>query len=141
MAEETNNPTPVLEETPVVEETPVAQETPAEAPPAKKDYSKIRPGMTVAVEQKIEETTPKGDKRERIQTFEGIVLGISGKDNARTITVRKVASGVGVEKIFPLNMPSIADIRITKEAKVRRAWLGFLRKGKHVMKEKVAVKK
>ena len=91
-------------------------------------YKNIRPGMTVAVDQTIKEETPKGDMRERIQTFEGVVIGESGAGASRTITVRKVASGVGVEKIFPLGMPSIADIQVVKETRVRRAKLTFMRK-------------
>ena len=91
-------------------------------------YVHIRPGMTVAVDQTIKEETPKGDMRERIQTFEGIVIHESGAGQSRTITIRKVSNGVGVEKIFPLGMPSIADIQVVKETRVRRAKLTFLRK-------------
>lgn len=93
-----------------------------------KKYAHIRPGMTVAVDQTIKEETPKGDMRERIQTFEGVVISESGAGNSRTITVRKVSNGVGVEKILPLAMPSIADIQVVKETRVRRSKLKFLRK-------------
>jgi len=109
-------------------------------------FPNVRAGMTVAVDQKIKEETPKGDIRERIQTFEGLVIARAGSGTSETITVRKVSNGVGVEKIFPLNMPSIADIQVTKEGHVRRARLTFTRnvkarglKEKHVAK--VAAKK
>lgn len=90
----------------------------------KKDLSDIRPGDTVKVYQKIKE----GEK-ERIQTFEGIVLARKhGKEAGATITVRKVISGIGVERIFPLNSPTIEKIEILKRGKVRRAKLYYLRK-------------
>ena len=99
----------------------------------------IRPGMTVRVHQKIKETTPKGEERERIQIFEGTVLAKKGKDKqSATITVRKIASGVGVERIFPLRMPTIAKIEVVKQMQVRRAKLYFLRDTKKKLKEKAA---
>lgn len=83
----------------------------------------IRPGDTVRVHQKIEE---KG--KTRLQVFEGVVLARKhGDEPGATFTVRKVASGVGVEKIFPLYTPLIDKIEIVKRAKVRRAKLYFIR--------------
>ena len=67
-----------------------------------------------------------GDK-ERIQTFEGNVISIKGSGVNRTFTVRKIASGVGVERIFPFVTPKISKIDIVKQGKVRRAKLYYLR--------------
>jgi len=82
----------------------------------------VRPGQTVRVHVKVRE----GDK-ERIQVFEGIVIGMHRGGVRSTITVRKVSFGQGVERIFPLHSPSIDRIDIVRMAKVRRAKLYFLR--------------
>lgn len=83
----------------------------------------IRAGDTVKVHQKIQD---KG--KTRIQIFEGVVLARKhGNEAGATFTVRKMASGVGVEKIFPLYSPNIDKIEIVKRAKVRRAKLYFIR--------------
>ncbi|MEY4744108.1 MAG: ribosomal protein [Candidatus Parcubacteria bacterium] len=101
----------------------------------------LEPGMVVRVHQKIKEMTPKGEERERIQIFEGTVIAIKGKDaQSRTITVRKVASGVGVERIFPVKSPVIAKIEVMKKYDTHRAKLYYLRTHKKKLKEK-AVKK
>lgn len=96
----------------------------------------VRPGYTIRVHQKIVESGAKGE-RERIQVFEGIVLGMRGEGVSRTMTVRKISEGLGVEKIFPLNLPSIAAIELVKIAKARRAKLGYLRESKKKLKERV----
>lgn len=83
----------------------------------------LRSGYTVRVHQKIHE----GDK-ERIQAFEGTLIKISsGSGVSKTITVRKVVDGVGVEKIYPIHSPNIARIEVTKKSRVRRAKLYYLR--------------
>jgi large subunit ribosomal protein L19 len=87
------------------------------------DLPDFKPGDTVKVHVRVVE----GEK-ERIQAFEGIVIGIKGSGNSRTFTVRKVSGGIGVERIFPLNSPMISSIDITRRGKVRRARLNYLRK-------------
>lgn len=83
----------------------------------------IRPGDTVRVTQKIPE---KG--KFRLQVFEGLVLARKhGKEAGGTFTVRKVLSGVGVEKIFPLYSPMIEKIEVVKRSRVRRAKLYYIR--------------
>lgn len=84
----------------------------------------IRAGDTVRVHQKIEEAKGKF----RIQLFEGLVLARKhGREAGATFTVRRVSSGVGVEKIFPLYSPMIDKVEIVKRARVRRAKLYFIR--------------
>jgi large subunit ribosomal protein L19 len=88
-----------------------------------KSVQDIRTGYTVKVYQKIKE----GEK-ERIQIFEGLVISVKGeKGPNHAITVRKVVSGVGVEKIFPVHARTIEKIEVTKIAKVRRAKLYYMR--------------
>ena len=82
----------------------------------------MRPGDTVRVHVKVRE----GDK-ERIQIFEGTVIGIRRGGPRATFMVRKVSFGQGVERIFPLHSPIIDKIDIVRSAKVRRAKLYFLR--------------
>ena len=93
----------------------------------------FRVGDTVRVDVKIVE-----GKRERIQAFEGVVIARKGAGISETFTVRKVSYGVGVERIFPVHSPSIANIVVVKKGKVRRAKLGFLkgRVGQYRIKEK-----
>ena len=101
------------------------------------DSDSLKPGSTVRVHQIITEKNSKGEEKKRIQVFEGIVLAKKhGKQDGATITVRKVASGVGVEKIFPLNSPWIEKIEVTKQAQVRRAKLHYLRNFTKKLKEK-----
>ena len=79
-------------------------------------------GDTVRVDVKIRE----GD-RERIQAFEGTVIARKGSGVTETFTVRRVSYGVGVERVFPLHSPNVADIRVTRYGKVRRSKLYYLR--------------
>lgn len=88
-----------------------------------KETIDLRSGYTVRIHQKIRE----GDK-ERVQMFEGLIIKIGGgSPDSRTITVRKVVSGVGVEKIFPLRSPNVVKVDVVKKSKVRRAKLYYLR--------------
>jgi len=99
----------------------------------------LRPGQTVRVYQKIKELNSKGEEKERVQYFEGIIIARKhNKEAGATITVRKVSDGIGVEKIFPLNLPTITKVEVKKIAEVKRAKLTFLKKGyKKKLKEKV----
>ncbi len=86
------------------------------------DRPAFRPGDTVRVHVKIKE----GDK-ERIQVFEGTVIGLNHRLNQSTFTVRKMSFGTGVERIFPLHSPVIDKIEVIKSTQVRRAKLYYLR--------------
>jgi large subunit ribosomal protein L19 len=94
-----------------------------EATQLKSDVPEFNPGDTVNVHVRVIE----GDK-ERIQQFQGVVIGKRGAGPNTTFTVRKISDGVGVERIFPLHSPRIAKIEKVKEGKVRRAKLYYLRK-------------
>ncbi len=87
-----------------------------------KNIPEFRVGDTVRVDVKIIE-----GKRERIQAFEGIVIARRGGSVSETFTVRKMSSGVGVERTFPIHSPKIASITVLRHGKVRRAKLNFLR--------------
>lgn len=90
----------------------------------------IRSGDTIKVTQKIVEKDKKtGKPKTRLQAFEGLCLSVKhGKQAGGTFTIRKVASGVGVERIFPIYSPMIEKIEVTKRSKVRRAKLYHIRK-------------
>ena len=82
----------------------------------------LKPGQNVRVDVKIKE----GDKS-RIQAFEGVVIRIQGSGIGRTFTVRKLSSGVGVERTFPIHSPIVENVTVVREGKVRRAKLYYLR--------------
>lgn len=86
-------------------------------------YPKFKAGDTITVSLKIKE----GDK-ERLQKFRGVVIQISGSTPfTKTFTVRKISGGVGVERIFPFQSPSIESIEVNKVGHVRRARIFYLR--------------
>lgn len=89
----------------------------------KQNVEEFRPGDTVRVQVRIVE-----GNRERVQAFEGIVIAMSGSGGRRTFTVRKVSSGIGVERIFPLHSPKLDTIEVVRRGQVRRAKLFYLRK-------------
>ena len=96
----------------------------------------LKPGMTVRVYQKIKELNSKGEEKERVQYYEGMIIAKKhGQEAGGTITVRKISDGIGVEKIFPLNLPTITKIEIKKQNQVRRAKLYFLRNYNKKLKE------
>jgi len=99
-------------------------------------WTNIKAGQVVKIHQKIKELNAKGEEKERIQIFEGTVLNRRGGRGANsTITVRKISHGVGVERIFPLHLPTIANIEVIKTFKTKRAKLGYLRNYKKKLKE------
>jgi large subunit ribosomal protein L19 len=88
----------------------------------KTDVPEIWPGDTVKVHVKVRE----GNK-ERIQLFEGTCIAVKHGGIAKTITLRKITSGVGVERTFPIHSPNVARFEVTRRGKVRRAKLYYLR--------------
>jgi len=107
--------------------------------PTTKVATAYKPGMVVRVHQKIKELNTKGEEKERVQIFEGVIIAAKhGQEAGGTITVRKIASGVGVERIYPVHSPVIDKIEIVKQYDVSRAKLHFLRdpEFKRKMKEK-----
>lgn len=89
------------------------------------DFPDYRVGDTVKVHYKIKEGS-----KERIQIFQGIVIQKKGAGISKSFTVRKVSSGVGVERIFPQNSPNIDKLEIVRHGQVRRAKLFYLRSAK-----------
>ena len=89
----------------------------------KDKFETIKPGWTIRVNQRIKE----GEKT-RVQAFEGMVISRKhGAEAGGTITVRKVTDSIGVEKTFPIYLPSIESVKVVRKAKVRRAKLYYLR--------------
>ncbi|MDD3510090.1 MAG: 50S ribosomal protein L19 [Minisyncoccales bacterium] len=108
------------------EETPLKEKEDFIETQLRDNIPEIRAGDIVRVHQKIVDKN-----KERIQVFEGQVLFVKhGKEIGATITVRKVLSGVGIEKTFPIHSPLIEKIEVVKKLKARRAKLYYLRKAK-----------
>jgi large subunit ribosomal protein L19 len=112
-----------------------------EAGELKKGLPSLSPGDTVRVHVRVKESQVKDDKavgmkgkgvketeRERVQVFEGVVIGLRGSGSRASVTVRKVSFGQGVERIFPLHARTIEKIEVVKQARVRRAKLYYLRR-------------
>ena len=87
-----------------------------------KPVPEFRPGDTLRVGVKVIE----GD-RTRVQAFEGVCIARRGSGVSETFTVRKISNGVGVERIFPVHSPMLADIQVVRRGRVRRAKLYYLR--------------
>jgi large subunit ribosomal protein L19 len=88
----------------------------------KEKTPEVRIGDTVRVHFRIVEGS-----KERVQVVEGVVIKMRGSQNRKTVTVRKVSFGVGVERIFPLHSPRVEKVEVVKHSKVRRAKLYYLR--------------
>ncbi len=88
----------------------------------RKELPPFRPGDTLRVAVRVKE----GDK-ERVQAFEGVCIARRGSGVSETFTVRKISNGVGVERIFPVHSPMIAEIDVVRRGRVRRAKLYYLR--------------
>ena len=89
----------------------------------KKDVPEFKAGDTVSVSVRITE-----NNKSRIQVFQGVVIKRCGSGVSETFTVRKISSGVGVERTFPVNSPVISKIELVKRGKVRRSRITYLRK-------------
>src|SRR5207248_9216346 len=117
-------PRPVHRAIPIPERSPtMGLIEKIEAAQIRTDRPEMRPGDTVEVSVRVIE----GDK-ERQQKFRGEIINIRGGGLRRTFTVRKISEGVGVERTFPLHGPSVADVKVIKHSKVRRAKLFYLRR-------------
>lgn len=88
----------------------------------KENAADFNTGDTVRVSVRISE----GDKS-RIQNFEGIVISIRGKGTSKTFTVRKISSGISVERVFPFHCPSVESVKVISKGKTRRSKLYYLR--------------
>ncbi|HBR80833.1 MAG: 50S ribosomal protein L19 [Candidatus Uhrbacteria bacterium GW2011_GWE2_45_35] len=157
------NKTPVTTDETVVEETSIESETPAteeivevlEEPEEKINEEEakieaveeklpgteirtadIKPGMTIRVHERIKDFNAKGEERERIQIYQGMVIGMRGSDVSKTMTIRRTHKGYSSEKIFPLSSPVVAKIELVKTAKVRRAKLSYLQNLRRRFKRK-----
>ncbi|MCX6800214.1 MAG: 50S ribosomal protein L19 [Candidatus Falkowbacteria bacterium] len=96
----------------------------------KEEKLELKPGMTVRIHERIKELNTKGEEKQRVQYYEGMIIAKRhGKEAGGSITVRKISDGIGVEKIFPLNLTTITKIEIKKQADVRQAKLGYIKRG------------
>ncbi len=102
--------------------------------------AELSAGQVVRVHEKIQDTTAKGEPRERVQIFEGLILGVRGAGASRSFTIRKDTDGFGVEKIFPVSSPNLAKLELVKTFIVRRAKLSYIKDFSRKLKE-VKVKK
>ncbi len=91
----------------------------------KREFPDFRIGDTVRVHVRVQEA-----EKERIQVYEGVVIGRSGTGHRETFRVRKVSFGVGVERIFPMHSPIVEQIQVVRKGRVRRAKLYYLREKK-----------
>lgn len=103
--------------------------------PAVIQPEQVKTGMTVRLHLTIKDVNAAGAEKERVQVFEGLVMNVGGKAPAKTMTVRKVSDGIGVERIIPLNMPALQKIELTRMVKTRRKSITFIRDTKKRLRE------
>jgi len=101
---------------------------------------KVETGMMVRIHEKIQDVNAKGEPRERIQIFEGLIIGTRGAGASKSFVVRKETNGYGVEKIFPNSAPSIVKIEVLKRYKVRKSKLNFIKDFGRKLRELVVKK-
>ena len=134
-AQEAEATQPPSEEVTAAAEQAATPETPAELPETMEGevekvelpHRDVTSGMWVRVHEKIKDVNAKGEEKERVQVFEGLVIGVKGAGVSRTMTVRKNSKGWMVEKIFPLSSPNIEKVEFVKQYRTRRAKLSYLR--------------
>jgi len=114
----------------------------------KTDLPKLRTGQTVRVHQKIKEPIIDPKKgtitgyRDRVQMFDGQIIAVKhGSGINATFTVRKIASGVGVERVFPMHSPTIAKIEVVKNTVARKSKIYYTREGKEAKTTELRKKK
>jgi large subunit ribosomal protein L19 len=107
-----------------------------------KEYLKTVPAFRAGDTLRVNVRVKEGEK-ERLQAFEGVCIGRKGTGVSATFTVRKISNGVGVERIFPLHSPMLAEIKVVRRGRVRRAKLFYLRnvtgKAARIAEKKVRV--
>ena len=140
--EQTTSPVPEVEAPSTEPAAPAAKQTShSQAVLIVVKPEELKSGMTVRVHERIKDVNAKGEERERIQVFEGIVLAVRGAGISRTMTVRKEAGGFGVEKIYPIFSPVMEKIELVKTAKTRRAKLWYLGNVKKPFERKLKEKR
>jgi large subunit ribosomal protein L19 len=99
------------------------------------DKTQVKPGMVIRVHQKIKDVNTKGEEKERIQVYEGLVIAHKhGLEPGATITVRKISEGIGVEKIYPIYSPLIDKIELVDQKRVSKSKLYYTRDYKKRLK-------
>ncbi len=100
----------------------------------------VETGMVIRIHEKIQDVNAKGEPRERIQIFEGLVTSTRGAGASKSFVVRKESNGFGVEKIFPASSPVIVKIDVVKRYKVRKRKLNFMKDFGRKLRELVVKK-
>ncbi|WP_018963031.1 50S ribosomal protein L19 [Coprothermobacter platensis] len=102
----------------------------------REDLPSVDVGDTVRVKWRFNEKDRSGEEKSRVQAFEGIIIAKKGTGISESILVRKISSGIGVEKSFPIHSPNLVGLEIVTKGKVRRAKLYYLRDKKHLVVKK-----
>jgi large subunit ribosomal protein L19 len=133
----TEVPETTIDESVVVEETKIEEASDEKLPGTEIHSADIKAGMTIRVHERIKDLNAKGEERERIQVFQGMVLGVHGSGLSKTFTIRRENKGFGVEKIYPLSSPVVTKVELVKTAKVRRSKLAYLQDPRRRFKRKL----